>query len=122
LLDEISPSGKAAGRPLAPPDTGSMAGIKLPQPSGGVIRGSMGVQQIIAPDPWAGLFGGLALGGGLFLLFALFALIAAVSGAYPDAVSYFDKDNGLVTMLGIGVVVVGLFGAFGKLISASVKR
>jgi hypothetical protein len=126
LLDEISPtSGRTTGgRPLAPPDTGSMAGIKLAPTGGGVARRSVGgVETVVAHDAWAGAFGGLALGAGLFLMFALFALVAAMVGAVPDAVSYFQtRDNVFLTLVGGGALVVVLFGVFGKLITASTRR
>jgi hypothetical protein len=125
LLDEISPGGgrTSGGRPLAPPDTGSMAGIKLASTGGGVTRGTVGgVQTVEAYDAWSGAFGGLALGSGLVLMFALFALVAAMSGAYPDAVSYFEKENAFITILAYGLGIVVLFGVFGKLISASARR
>jgi hypothetical protein len=115
LLDEISPAGKG-GRPLAPPDTGSMAGIKLDAPRGGVVRG--GVMQVEAPDAWSAAFGAMALGTGFFLLFGLFALINGVVGFQPDAVKYFE-DKGMMMIVGIGAVVAILFLAFGKLISMS---
>jgi hypothetical protein len=125
LLDEISPGAggrTTGGRPLAPPDTGSMAGIKLTS-GGGVTRGTVGgVQTVEAYDAWAGAFGGLALGAGLFLMFGLFALIAAMSGAYPDAVAYFQRENAFVTLVGGGALVAFLFAVFGKLITASSRR
>jgi hypothetical protein len=123
LLDEIGPGGGGArgGRPMAPPDTGSMAGIKLDAPSGGVSRGK-GVMQVEAADSWAGAFGAASLGTGMFLLFGFFALINAMSGVHPDAVTYFDGPNAFVKVFGIGLVVAILFGAFGKLISISTSR
>lgn len=125
ILDEISPSGKGGNsRPLAPPDTGSMAGIKLAVPSGGG-RGVVGVTTVEAPDAWAGAFGAMALGTALFVMFALFALISGALGAVPDAVSYFDKpdsQNPLLLLVGIGAAVAVLFLAFGKLIGMSMKR
>jgi hypothetical protein len=124
LLDEISPgSGGKGGRPLAPPDTGSMAGVKLDAPRGGVVRGTMGVQTVEARDSWAGAFGGMALGTALFLLFAVFALVTAVLGAQPDAVAYFaDKDNALLLIFGMGAAVSVVFLMFGYLIGKSVAR
>jgi hypothetical protein len=125
ILDEISPSGKGAAtsRPLAPPDTGSMAGIKLAAPTGGVVRGTVGVATIEAPDAWAGAFGAMSLGAALFVMFALFALVSGALGAVPDAVAYFaDKDNPLILLAGIGAAVAVLFLAFGKLIGMSMKR
>jgi hypothetical protein len=122
LLDEISPSGKAGSRPLAPPDTGSMAGIKLPTPTGGVVRGSMGVQTVTAYDSWAGAFGAMALGASLVLLLALFALITAMTDAQPDIVTTLAKqDNAFFIIVGIGLVVSVLFLAFGKLIGMGKK-
>ena len=119
LLDEIGPGGGATrgGRPLAPPDTGSMAGIKLDAPSGGVSRGR-GVATVEASDSWELAFGAMSLGTGLFLLFGFFALINAVYDVHPDAVDYFkDKPNAFVVIFGIGAVLAILFLAFGKLIS-----
>ncbi len=121
LLDEISPSG--GKRPLAPPDTGSMAGVRLDPPRGGVSRGNSGVVIVDAVDPWAGAFGGLALGAGLFLLFPLFALIAASYDFLPDSVAYFGKmENPFMIIVIVGLVVSGLCFAFGKLIQMSVRR
>jgi uncharacterized integral membrane protein len=122
LLDEIGPGGAAkASRPLAPPDTGSMAGIKLDAPRGGVVRG--GVQQVEAPDAWAPAFGAMSLGVALFLLFAIFALVNAAVGYQPDAVKYFaDQGNPFLMIFAIGLVVAGLFFAFGKLIGMSASR
>ncbi len=124
LLDEISPSGKGGGsRPLAPPDTGSMAGIRLPSPGGGVVRGSMGVQTVTAPDAWSGAFGAMALGAALFSMFGLFALITSMSGIRADAVSFFaEKDNAFLLIAGIGAAVAVLFLAFGKLIGMSARK
>jgi hypothetical protein len=123
LLDEIGPGGGKGGRPLAPPDTGSMAGIKLDAPRGGVVRGTTGLVAVEAPDSWSGAFGALALGTGFFLLFGLFALVNAMVGYQPDAVSYFaDKDNAFLTIVGMGLVVAFIFGAFGKLISVSTAK
>jgi hypothetical protein len=124
ILDEISPGGKGpASRPLAPPDTGSMAGIKLAPGTGGVRTGVIGVATVDAPDAWAGAFGAMALGTALFVMFALFALISGALGAVPDAVAYFaDKDNPLLLLAGIGAAVAVLFLAFGKLIGMSMKR
>jgi hypothetical protein len=119
LLDEISPAGK---RPVAPPDTGSMAGIRLDAPRGGVVRGSTGITVVEAADPWAGAFGGMALGASVLVLFGIFALICGVFDARSDAVSYFDKDNAFVTVFIIGLVVAGLGFAFGKLITMSIRR
>jgi hypothetical protein len=121
LLDEISPSGKGS-RPLAPPDTGSMAGIKLDAPRGGVVRGTTGVVTVDAPDAWAGAFGAMALGTGFFLLFALFVLANGVVGVQPDAVKYFDNPNGLFVVIGIGAAIAVLFLAFGKAISMSTGK
>jgi hypothetical protein len=121
LLDEISPS-SGRGRPMAPPDTGSMAGIKLDAPRGGVVRGGTGVVAVEAPDAWAGAFGGLALGAGLVLLFGLFALVNGVVGANADLLDWFAKQgNTFVIVGGIGFVVVLLFGLFGKLLNMSSK-
>ena len=120
LLDEISPSGGRGSRPLAPPDTGSMAGIKLDAPRGGVSRG--GVQTVEAPDAWEAAFGAMSLGAALFLMFALFALVSAMQGYVPDPVSYFDKDNAFVIILGMGAAVAALFLAFGKLVGMSARR
>jgi hypothetical protein len=117
LLDEISPAGKG-GRPLAPPDTGSMAGIKLDAPRGGVVRG--GVATVDAPDAWSGAFGAMALGVGFFLLFGLFALINGVVGVQPDLIKSFDgKDNAFLIIFAIGAAVAATFLVFGKLISMS---
>jgi hypothetical protein len=122
LLDEISPSGKGS-RPLAPPDTGSMAGIKLDAPRGGVVRGTTGVVTVDAPDAWAGAFGAMSLGMGLFVLFALFVLASGVVGVQPDAIKYFDgKDNALLMIAGIGGLIAVLFLAFGKAISMSTSK
>jgi hypothetical protein len=124
LLDEITPS----KRPQGPPDTGSMAGVRLEAPRGGVVRGTAGVNIVEAVDPWAGAFGGLALGAGLFLLFPLFALIAAAYGVVPPAIGYFNgtpekpMDNAFVIIIIIGLVVSLLFFAFGKLIQMSSRR
>ncbi len=108
---------------MAPPDTGSMAGIKLDAPRGGVVRGTTGVREVEAFDSWAGAFGAMALGTGLFLLFAIFALINAVMGVQPDAVAWFGKQgNAFWTVAGIGLVIAVLFAAFGKLLAMSTKR
>ncbi len=122
ILDEISPAGKgASGRPLAPPDTGSMAGIKMPGTA--AVRAVVGVATVEAPDAWAGAFGAMSLGAALFVMFALFAMISGALGAVPDAVAYFaDKENPLILLAGIGAAVAVLFLAFGKLIGMSAKR
>jgi hypothetical protein len=116
LLDEISPSGKG-GRPLAPPDTGSMAGIKLDAPRGGVMRGG-GVVQVEAYDGWSTAFGWMAMGVSFFVLFGLFALVNGVVGFQPDAVKYFD-DKPFAMIAGVGAVIAVLSLAFGKLVSMS---
>jgi hypothetical protein len=122
LLDEISPSSGGRGRPMAPPDTGSMAGIKLDAPRGGVVRGTTGVREVAAHDAWAGAFGGLALGTGLFLLFGFFALINGVMGFRPDIIkSLGENGNQFFLVFGIGAVVAVLFFAFGKLLAMSSK-
>jgi hypothetical protein len=124
LLDEIGPGGGAkGGRPLAPPDTGSMAGIKLDAPRGGVVRGTAGVPVVEAEDPWAPAFGAMAMGTGFVLLFALFALANAVLGFQPDLVKYFsEKDNAFLLIVGAGAVWAILWLAFGKLVSMSGSR
>ena len=125
LLDEISPSGGRGGRPLGPPDTaGSMAGIQLESPRGGVSRGtSIGVQQVEAYDGWSAAFGAMSLGAALFLMFALFALVAAAVGTQPDPVKYFsEKDNAFMLIAAMGAGVAILFLAFGKLIGMSGRR
>jgi hypothetical protein len=124
LLDEIGPGGggKGGGRPLAPPDTGSMAGIKLDAPRGGVVRGS-GVREVEAADPLAPAFGAMSLGVAFVVMFAVFALANAAVGVRADAISYFaDKDNAFILIVGVGLGVAVLFGAFGYLISVSAKR
>jgi hypothetical protein len=92
VLDEISPGSK---RPAAPPDTGAMTAISggLTPPRGGVVRGTTGVQVIEAHDPMAGAFGGLALGTAFVVLFAIFALVAALFNVQPASVKWFDEKN-----------------------------
>jgi hypothetical protein len=114
LLDEISPGAK---RPQAPPDSGVMSGVSgLEAPRGGVVRGTVGVQVLERPDPSAGFFGGAALGAGLVLLFAVFALVAALFGVHPQAVDWFQQKNlNIWTIMAIGLVGPALFGIFGWL-------
>jgi hypothetical protein len=122
LLDEISP-GATRGRPMAPPDTGSMAGIKLDAPRGGVVRGSTGVREVEAYDAWSTAFGAMAFGTGLFLLVGVFVLINAAMGVSPDLVEWLGKQgNPFVVVLGVGAVIAILFGVFGKLLSPAPKR
>ena len=123
LLDDISAPSGGRGRPMAPPDTGSMAGIKLDAPRGGVVRGTTGIREVEAYDSWAGAFGAMALGTGFVLLFALFALINAVVGAQPDSIKWIgDQGNPFIVVLGAGLVVAILFAAFGKLLAMSQRR
>ena len=123
LLDEISP-GPTRGRPVAPPDTGSMAGIKLDAPRGGVVRGTTGVREVEAFDGWAGAFGAMALGTGLYLLVAFFALVNAVEGAaQPDLISGLSKpgSNAFLIVAGVGLLVAVVCAAFGKLLSKGAR-
>jgi hypothetical protein len=119
ILDEIPSKGS---RPLGPPDTGgSMTGVGLDAPRGGIVRGTTGISVVEAKDPWAGAFGAFALGGALVLLFATFALTAGLYGTTPDTVAYFaDKSFFIIVAFGLGLAVV--CGAFGKLISMSMGR
>jgi len=123
LLDEISPSGKGGGRPLAPPDTGSMAGIKLDAPRGGVVRGATGVATVEAFDPWAAAFGAMSLGVGFVVLFALFVLASGVIGVQPDMIKSMDgNSNAFLLVAGVGAVVAVVFLVFGKLIGMSASK
>ena len=120
ILDDISPA--KGNRPLGPPDTGgSMTGLALEAPRGGIVRGTTGVTVVEAKDPWAAAFGAFALGGAVVLLFATFALAAGLYGTTPDSVAYFaDKSFLIILAFGLGLAVI--FGAFGKLISMSMGR
>ena len=121
LLDEI-PRGGGGSRPLAPPDTGSMAGIPMPA-GGGIVRGGMSSGPIVveARDTTAGAFGGLALGTAFVVLFAIFALMTGVMGVNPESVRKV-ADNGFWIVVAFGAGVAILFFVFGLLISKSVRR
>jgi hypothetical protein len=119
ILDEIPSKGS---RPLGPPDTGgSMSGLGLEAPRGGIVRGTTGVAIVEAKDPWAPAFGGVALGGAIVLLFALFALAAGLYGTVPDTIAMFAEKSFLIIFV-IGIAVAAVCGALGKLIAMSMGR
>ena len=126
LLDEISPpTGRGApARPLGPPDTGSMDGVRLDAPRGGIVRGTMGVQQVEAYDGWSLAFGSFALGGAIVTMLGLFVLLSGSMGFQPEQLhGLSEKDsNAFALVFGVGLVICVLALAFGKLISASMRR
>jgi hypothetical protein len=117
LIDEIS-TGKS--RPMGPPDTGSMAGVVLEAPRGGIVRGTMGPVVVEKPDRWSTAFGAFALGASVVLMVTMFALATGVLGVHPapDLIGYF-ADKSFVVITGIGLIVAVIFLAFGKLIDMS---
>jgi hypothetical protein len=120
IIDEIAPS--RGGRPMGPSDTGSMAGVGLESPRGGVVRGGMGVQVVAAHDPWATAFGAFALGAAIVVLFGGFALLTSMYGVQPPELVAYFKDKTFLVIAAFGAGIAAVFGAFGKLISVSTGR
>jgi hypothetical protein len=127
VLDEITPGATGGGR-RAMADTGAigsatMAGLSEETAAAGTRRAGgattpVYVQQM---DPMAGAFGGAALGGAIFLLFAIYVLISALVGAYPDATSYFDK-KGLLIPFAFGCGVAAVCAVLGGLLGRVARR
>lgn len=112
VLDEISPGKRDAGGTRAGTATGVPVATAI---GGGTAAASMGrpTPMVVArPDATAPFFGGLALGGAVLSLLALFVLTAAVTGS---SLSGFKQllDNSLMIVAGVLAVIVLICGGLG---------
>ena len=119
LIDEISTGqGGAARRPAAPPDSGAAvtavggSGVGLAAPSGGIVRGTVGVTYVEAPDPMAGALGGAALGAAFVVLFGIFALVSSAMGATDSMKWFADKSFLITAAIMLAAPVIGFIGGF----------
>ncbi len=106
VLDEISPGKRDPNASKA--GTGVAAAIPMASPA-------MGRQQplvVVKPDGMAPFFGGLALGGSVLCLFAIFLIATAVNGA---SVTFLKSivEMGFLVIVGAGAVLVAIFGGIG---------
>ena len=115
VLDEITPSNRTGtGRSpaMAVGDSGLVSFEDEPVTT---TRVSAAPQYVERADPMAPMFGALALGGSIMLLFGVFVVITQLAGTRPDIVGWFGGFEGsqfwVATGVGIGVAVVcGIIG------------
>ena len=120
LIDEIKPNRGA--RPSAPQESGAgLSGVGLAAMPGGVTGGGMGVRVVEAADPMAGLFGGLALGAAVVVVFGIFIMVSALLGGLPDLMKFF-ADKNFVIIAAIVAAPAVVFGIFGLVIGKSMAR
>lgn len=88
------------------------AGAAAVPAAGAAAFGRVNPVVVTKPDPMAPFFGGLALGGAVLSLFALFVVTSAVTGA---SVVFLKSlvDLGFLLLLAAGAVVVLVFGGIG---------
>lgn len=108
VLDEISP-GK---RDPAASAAGTGLAMAAPVAAAPALAPRQAPVVVVKPDPAAPFFGGLALGGAVLSLFALFVLTSAVSGA---SVVFLKGlvDLGFLLLIAGGLVVALIFGGIG---------
>jgi len=121
LIDEIKPN-RGASRPSAPSESSAgLSGVGLAAMPGGVSGGGLGVRVVEAADPMAGLFGGLALGAAVVVVFGIFIMVSALLGGLPDLMKFFaDKNFVIITAIVAAPAVV--FGVFGLVLGKSMAR
>ncbi|HEX4125119.1 MAG TPA: hypothetical protein VHY37_10375 [Tepidisphaeraceae bacterium] len=117
VLDEISPGNRS----------GVASGIPSDQMSDEPVRVSRAAppEMVVAADPMAPAFAGLALGGSLVIIFGAYVLICDMVGTRPDVVSWFNEPKNsipgwVIAALG-SLVLCGLLFIIGMIVGKSSK-
>lgn len=104
-LDEIGPAGSSISA-----GTGAMAVSN--EPIGRPV--SIGPTMVVeAADPLAAAFGGMAVAGSLLAAVAAYALVCGISGVKPDLLNFAEGPQLGLILLGVGVVLAGIFAGVG---------
>jgi hypothetical protein len=121
VLDEIAPSARLS--PSDAGDAGSGSGTGLEGATSAPSSRPMASAPVFiqAADPSAPAFGAAALAAAFVILYGIYALVSSLLGTWPQAVSYFARQNPFLPA-GIGIGAAIIFFVFGLLIGKTMTR
>ena len=111
LLNNIDLEGRAAQGPVPLQETAAVQEAPYPvQPE--VIVEAVDVVEV--PDPSAGLYSGMLIGGFVIAILIGGVMLAGISGRLPGYLVALDSN--LIVLLLVGVVITGVAGALGLML------